>query len=64
MKTKKEKIDALVQWYWPVLRINLGGDIELKCPHEVGHGGIHGCDGCCSHPSFKKAMKRERKSWK
>ena len=27
---------------------------ELACEHGVGHGGVHGCDGCC----FKKAWKR------
>ena len=20
---------------------------EYYCPHGVGHGGVHGCDGCC-----------------
>lgn len=23
------------------------GRREVFCPHGVGHGGIHGCDGCC-----------------
>jgi len=32
---------------------------ELMCEHGVGHGGIHGCDGCCADPSFKKAWKKE-----
>ncbi len=28
---------------------------EYLCEHEVGHDmGVHGCDGCCSDPSFKK----------
>lgn len=30
---------------------------ELMCPHGVGHGGIHGCDGCCADRSFKLAWK-------
>lgn len=29
------------------------GKKELRCPHGVGHGGIHGCDGCCADESFK-----------
>ena len=31
---------------------------ELDCEPGVGHGGIHGCDGCCSKPSFSKAWKK------
>ena len=30
---------------------------ELDCQHGIGHGGVHGCDGCCSHESFNKAWK-------
>jgi len=39
---------------------------ELACEHGVGHGGIHGCDGCCSDPSFEKAWKEifgGKESW-
>jgi len=48
----------------------MDGRVELVCFHGVGHtsmnltllrkghlnqhDGIHGCDGCCSHPSFHK----------
>lgn len=31
---------------------------ELMCEHGIGHGGIHGCDGCCSDPSFEIAWKK------
>lgn len=34
-------------WHWPFQRINSNGAIEFSCQHGVGHGGIHGCDGCC-----------------
>ena len=34
------------------------GKKELMCEHGVGHGGVHGCDGCCADPEFKKAWKR------
>lgn len=33
------------------------GKEELLCKHGVGHGGIHGCDGCCNDPSFDIAWK-------
>ncbi len=42
-------------WHWPY-----HGRGELSCPHGVGHGGFHGCDGCCTHESFLKAYIRER----
>jgi len=50
--------NELRRWKWPYLRINFGGSVELECPHEVGHGGIHGCDGCCQHVSYDKALKK------
>lgn len=53
IENKKE----LKGWKWPY-----GGRGELTCPHGVGHGGTHGCDGCCSHPSFKKAKIKKLKS--
>jgi len=28
------------------------GRVEYSCPHGVGHGGIHGCDGCCGRDDF------------
>lgn len=61
MKRKRSLNSLLKTWHWPYLRTNLGGDKEYGCPHGIGHGGLHGCDGCCSHPSFKKAMKKRRK---
>jgi hypothetical protein len=66
MKRKKVKLaDVLELWDWPHLRINFGGDLEFACPHQVGHGGTHGCDGCCSHPSFSKMLKKRKKNiWK
>lgn len=45
----------LKDWDWPFLRINCCGAKEYECPHGVGHGGIHGCDGCCAHESFVKS---------
>lgn len=48
--------DRLKNWEWPY-----SGRGELSCPHNIGHGGIHGCDGCCSHKSFNKAWKRKLK---
>jgi len=39
-------LDKLKDWKWPYQRINFGGDKEYSCPHEIGHGGLHGCDGC------------------
>ncbi len=49
--------DPLKQWVWPFLRVNSGGAKEFKCPCGVGHGGMHGCCGCCQHPSFKEKTK-------
>ncbi len=37
-KVKKRK----KKWDWP-----WNGRGELACKHGIGHGGIHGCDGCC-----------------
>lgn len=56
--TDKEKQDLLKNWHWPFLRTNFNGDKEYECPHGVGHGGIHGCDGCCSHDSYAIALKK------
>lgn len=44
-------------WHWSFQRVNFGGTKEYACRHGVGHGGIHGCDGCCSDPSFPKEPK-------
>jgi len=44
MKSKKNKKQP---WHWPFQRINSSGAREYSCEHGVGHGGIHGCDGCC-----------------
>lgn len=53
-KPKKVNFEG---WKWPYLRRNFGGSIELECPHGVGHGGVHGCCGCCRHESYTKALK-------
>ena len=53
-------------------RINRAdGRVELCCKHGVGHPvkqltrrwdagwmGVHGCDGCCSTPSFAEEVER------
>ncbi len=32
---------------------------EYLCGHGVGHDmGIHGCDGCCNSPEFKKLYEK------
>lgn len=56
-KNKLEEKDELISWNWPYLRTNSNGAKEYMCPHGVGHGGIHGCDGCCAHPSYKRRKK-------
>lgn len=43
-------------WHWPFLRINSNGAREYQCPHGVGHGGIHCCDGCCQTEEAKLAI--------
>lgn len=49
-------------WNWPFQRINLGGAKEYACPHGVGHGGLHGCDGCCEKiPGFPGSVKEKPK---
>jgi hypothetical protein len=58
MKKKTKK------WHWPFLRINFGGDIELMCEHGVGHGGLHGCDGCCRDKEYVKRLKSFKRSSK
>lgn len=51
---------VLKNWHWPYHRINNNGDIEWACPHNVGHGGIHGCDGCCAHESFSNRVRYKK----
>ena len=46
-------------WHWPFLRINSGGDKEYACRHGIGHGGMHGCDGCCRDKDFPQPQKRK-----
>lgn len=47
----------LDKWEWPYLRFSDGP--EYECPHGIGHSfGVHGCDGCCSHPTFHEQVKR------
>ncbi len=58
----KKKEDELKDWKWPFLRINFNGAKEYECPHGVGHGGFHGCEGCCSHPSFEKMTQKHRET--
>jgi hypothetical protein len=53
--------DILNNWPWPFQRFNFGGAREYACPHGVGHGGVHGCDGCCTHPSYKRAAELRMK---
>ncbi len=44
-KSHRPKVKADI-WHWPFLGINSNGAKEYACQHGVGHGGIHGCDGC------------------
>jgi hypothetical protein len=65
MKNKvsgKEFDCRLKNWKWPFQRINFGGSTEYACPHGIGHGGVHGCDGCCDHPSYKKEVQNARRT--
>lgn len=41
----------------PVWKVAKRPKKELDCVHGVGHGYVHGCDGCCSHESFKIAWR-------
>lgn len=43
-------------WAWPFQRINSNGAKEYACVHGQGHGGIHGCDGCCQKEEAKLAI--------
>lgn len=42
------------------------GKIEWICEHGVGHSDdeskdtVHGCDGCCSKPEFKKEIWKQK----
>ena len=38
-------------WHWPICNRH-DGKIEWACRHGIGHGEVHGCDGCCSDPNF------------
>jgi len=52
----------LEKWHWPPIRAKREGYdlvMEYMCPHGIGHGGVHGCDGCCSHPSFLENTKEK-----
>ena len=53
----QEKFEEIfdVQYIWPdrwELHIRIDGRIEYDCEHGVGHGGVHGCDGCCRKDSY------------
>ena len=38
----------------------MGYSDEWLCPHGIGHEmGTHGCDGCCSDPSFRKLYEKD-----
>lgn len=56
--------DPLASWDWPYLRTNFNGAKEYMCPHGTGHGGIHGYDGCCSHKSYERKLKKEKRNAK
>jgi len=56
--------DDLIEWNWPYLRVNSSGAKEYMCPHGVGHGGIHGCDGCCGHESYQRRINARKKKRK
>lgn len=58
MKPKKNK-----KWHWPFLRINSNGAKEYACEHGVGHGGIHGCDGCCKDKNFPQEKPQIELEW-
>lgn len=53
-----KRLGVATNWSWPFLRVNSNGAKEYACPHGVGHGGIHGCDGCCAAPSYPKRRKK------
>lgn len=53
--TKNKK--AKFVWHWPFLRINSNGAKEYACYHGIGHGGVHGCDGCCRDKNYPKEKK-------
>ena len=43
----------------PVKVTRPDGRIEYVCEHGVGHGNIHGCDGCCSKNPIKRLLMME-----
>lgn len=59
MKPKNKK----KPWHWPFLRVNFGGAKEYACKHGQGHGGIHGCDGCCKDPNFPREKPQIEIEW-
>lgn len=48
-------------WAWPFQRINSNGAREYACSHGIGHGGLHGCDGCCQSEEAKLAIHYQSK---
>ena len=41
--------------YEPISYGVVGYSDEYICEHGIGHDmGVHGCDGCCSDPTFKE----------
>ena len=48
-------------WHWPFQRINSNGAREYACRHGIGHGGLHGCDGCCGSEEAKLAIHYQTK---
>lgn len=57
MMKNKTKVREEKPWHWPYLRHNIFGAKEYACRHGVGHGGVHGCDGCCRDSNFPRKEK-------
>ena len=51
MKQTKRVVKDKSLWKWPIYP-KRDGKLEYSCRHGIGHGGVHGCDGCCSDPNF------------
>jgi len=62
--SQNKPVDELHNWHWPYAGVNMSGAKEYDCPHGVGHGGIHGCDGCCGHESFRRVTQKKKQKRK
>ena len=75
----QKEVDQLISNPFEHEHIEYRGDgrVELTCYHGCGHpslklqnrppnstDGIHGCCGCCQHPSFKELEARILQRWK